>query len=314
MNDECELDPDARELADVLAERMGMPFHRLGVQASRDFIASFPQPEGMCDAAEIRDVWIGEEDAPIALRIIRPTLQAGLPVLLWIHGGGWTFGSVEGSEPLCRHLASLGECIVVSVEYRLAPEFPFPAPLDDCVAAFRWIRSNIGTFGGDSERVAVGGDSAGGNLAVGVTRTLMNSREEPPSCQILAYPALGWEPEVESREAFADGPILTSTDVEWFMSLYAGTGAHRRDELAFPSRSATFVNFPETLIILAAVDVLRDEGMAFADRLVSDGVAAQARVYPGVFHGFFTEVDFLARAKTAVTDATEFLRAVFART
>jgi acetyl esterase len=314
MNERHTLDSDAQEMVDLLAERMPLPFHLMGVQGTRDFIASFPQPDEMTDVAEVRDVWTGENESRIRLRVVTPIREEGLPILLWIHGGGWTFGTVEGSEPLCRHLAKLSGCIVVSVEYRLAPEYPFPTPLQDCVEAFLWLRANAASLGGDPSRLAIGGDSAGGNLAVGVTRALMNSGDSLPLCQLLAYPALGWKGPLESRSLYADGPLMTWADVEWFTSLYAGEDGNALDELAFPSNSMSFEGFPQTLVILAEVDVLRDEGTSFADVLVSQGVKAAARVYPGVFHGFFTEVDFLSRAKEAVGDSAEFLSSVFSRT
>ena len=305
------LDADAQELADALGRLMPAPFHVMGVQASREFIASFPQPESMVAVHEVADVAIPADGRDIRVRIIKPTSGEGLPVLVWLHGGGWVFGTIEGSEPLCRNLATRTSCIVVTVDYRLAPEHPYPEPLNDCLDAFRWVRMHIAAFGGDPRNVAIGGDSAGGNLAVGVTRSLLDDGDDVPVFQLLAYPAIEWGVDRPSRREHAEAPLLTQADTEWFMSLYAADASNLKDERAFASNSTNFKGFPPTLVIGADVDVLRDEGVAFAEALCRDGVPAESIVYPGVFHGFFTEADFISRADQAVTDAASRLRSAF---
>ena len=306
------LDADAQEFADALTRLMPAPFHVMGVAASREFIASFPQPDSMIAVHDVTDVAIPAGGHDVRVRIIRPFAAMNLPVLVWLHGGGWVFGSIEGSEPLCRNLAMRSDCIVVTVDYRLAPENPYPAPLNDCLDAFRWVRAHIHEFGGDPLSVAIGGDSAGGNLAVGVTRSLLDEGDDVPVFQLLAYPALEWRVDRPSRVEHAEAPLLTQSDAEWFMTMYAGDASNFTDERAFPSNSTSFQGFPPTLVIGADVDVLRDEGVAFAETLRRDGVSADSIVYPGVFHGFFTEVDFISRADQAVTEAATRLRSALA--
>jgi acetyl esterase len=302
------LDPDARAVADALARTLPAPIHTLGVAKTRELLNTPPDKTPLVDIHDVKNQTVACDGRDVAIRVYRPSDASDLPALVYIHGGGWTIGGLDGAEGLCRTLASVASCVVISVEYRLAPENPFPAGLHDCVAAFNWTARNATELGIDPDRIAIGGDSAGGNLSIAVCQLAVQTGDPLPCFQLLAYPATDFDSHRPSWTEHADAPLLTAADARWFMSLYLSSDEDRNNPLVSPEKAVSLAKLPPAHVVLAEVDVLRDDGLAFAERLRADGVPVTVSRYPGVFHGFFTEIGVYARTAAAVDDAADSLR------
>ncbi|MFJ8546192.1 alpha/beta hydrolase [Streptomyces sp. NPDC093586] len=313
------LDAESLRAADFLAEVLPRPLHTLGVEGVRRFTAPQPPPR-LTRVASVVDehaTWTDPAGVnhSVPVRTYRPhtsrTENAGLPCLLYLHGGGFTVGSLDGVDEVCRLFSLHAECVVVSVDYRLAPEHPFPAAVDDTRAAHAWLVENAAALGIDGHRIAVGGDSAGGGLAAALCLDLRSRGLPQPVLQILAYPAVDDSYERPSWTEFADAPLLGTADAQWFRCQYVGDGDVAPDPLLTPLRAATLAGLAPALVVTAEVDPLRDDAEAYARRLEEEGVPVLCRRYPGVFHGFFTEVGTFTKATDAVVDAAAGLRGVF---
>ena len=242
----------------------------------------------------------------VSVRTYRPS-PGRLPVTMWFHGGGWTVGAVDQHDAVCRMLALEADCIVVSVEYRLAPEHRFPAALDDCLAATRWAAE---TFGGP---VAVAGDSAGGNLAA---VTALRARDEggPPIVfQLLVNPALDAEMGYPSYRENGKDYLLTAATMAWFWSNYVD-GHDRRNPLVSPIHAPDLSRLPPTFVVTAELDPLRDEGESYGLLLRRAGVDARVRRYDGQVHNFFVMPGVFDAGRRAITEAAAALKAAFLRT
>jgi acetyl esterase len=248
----------------------------------RELMAAPPAVES------VEDLEIDGPDGRIPLRIYRPAGAAPLRTILFAHGGGWVLGSLDHADVDCRCLALDTGCVLVSVEYRLAPEHPFPAGLEDLHAAARWTASEIGAFGGDPERIVVAGDSAGGNLAAALC--LLAARRGGPAIehQVLIYPAIDAGLETASHRAFGEGYWLESEDMRWFWELYTDGSAGAADPLASVLRAPDLSGLPPATIVTAGCDVLRDEAEAYADRLREAGVPVTVLRHEGQLHGFWS--------------------------
>ncbi len=223
----------------------------------------------------------------IPVRVYWPSAAADLPVLVWFHGGGWVIGGLESHDPLCRLLCDDAGCIVVSVDYRLAPEAKFPAAVEDCVAAWEWVSAHAAELGGDPERVALGGDSAGGNLAA-VTALIAGERDLPaPRAQILVYPVTDYELDSASMIDNATGYFLEAEHMQWFWELYARDESDYDDPHFSPLRAHDLEGLAPALVVVAEFDPLRDQGLAYGKRLQAAGVSTEIVHGDGVFHGFF---------------------------
>jgi acetyl esterase/lipase len=232
------------------------------------------------------DVTLAGAAGPLRARLYVPDeAAAGGPLLVYYHGGGWVEGSAATHEPSCRLLAHLAGVRVLSVDYRLAPEHPFPAAADDATAAYRDVRARAGDFGADPARVAVGGDSAGGNLAAVVALDL---RGDPaaPAFQLLIYPALDMSRRHPSRLRFGEGFVLTDENMVWYEDQYVPDRARRADPRVSPLLAADLAGLPPAHVATALADPLRDEGEAYAERLRAAGVRVALHRHPQV-HGFF---------------------------
>jgi acetyl esterase len=245
---------------------------------------------------------------PIPVRIYRPG-SSDLPLLVYYHGGGWVIGSIESHDGLCAQLAIDARCTVASVEYRMAPEHPFPAPVDDAVDAFRWARENARELGSDPGRVAVGGDSAGGNLAAVVSQQCAASAEPGPSLQLLIYPATDLSRESASYLTYGEGFYLTRARMEWFKDIYIPV-AERADVRASPLRNEELAGLPPAHVVTAGFDPLCDEGRAYADALKAAGVPVTFRNYEGLIHGFASMAGLVPAARAAYEDMVEIFRAL----
>lgn len=243
--------------------------------------------------AEIRSI----DANGIPARLYRPRLDVELGLLVYFHGGGWVIGNLETHDDVCRAIANRSGHAVLSVDYRLAPEFPFPGPLDDCINATRWAFEHAHDLGCDPDRIALGGDSAGGNLAIVVAlETEIRLR-----CLILAYPATDSTQKLPSQDENANAPILTKAIVTWFLDHYLANNIDRSDPRISPlfASNERLVLLPPTLVITAEFDPLRDEGEAFASRISSLGVPTSSVRYRGQIHDFLRFSRFLDDAHSA---------------
>jgi len=234
------------------------------------------------------------------------------PALVYFHGGGFVVGSLETHDRLARKLAALARCAVVAVAYRLAPEHPFPAPVEDAVAAFRWIAGNAAALGIDPARIAVGGDSAGGNLSAVLCQAVRDGGDAVRPCfQLLIYPATDFAGDYASRAANAEGYMLTRSLMDYFSGHYTGGSTQNDDPRLSPLRATSLADLPPALVVTAGYDPLQGEGLAYADALKAAGVAVAYRDYPGMLHGFFNFGGAVEVAERAVGEAAADLRRAF---
>lgn len=262
---------------------------------------------------EVMDMEAAGPDGPIPVRIYWPReSEEELPALVWYHGGGWTIGSIEGADANCRRLATMADCVVINVEYRLAPEHPFPAGLNDAYAIAVWAVQNAPRMNIDPERVAVGGDSGGGNLAASVCHMLRDRGGPTLAHQLLIYPATDAACDTKSYEENAPY-VLTPELMGWFYNNYCPPEVDRLQPLVSPLRAENFADLPSATIVTAEYDPLRDEGMAYADALASAGVAVEAKCYDGQIHTFFVNAHYFPAGLESVEWATARLREAFAR-
>jgi acetyl esterase len=265
-----------------------------------------PQP-----VARVEDRAVPTPDGDVPIRVFVPEAAGPLPILVHYHGGGWVIGSVDASENLCRALANLTPCIVVSVEYRLAPEARFPAGLEDCYAATRWVAEHGAVLGGDPTRLAVGGESAGGNLAAAVCLLARERRGPKISFQLLTYPVTDANFETSSYREMAEGYGLTRDNMQYFWELYLADSADAANPLAAVLQ-ADLAGLPPALVITAEYDPLRDEGDAYAAKLKAAGVPVEHVSYPGQIHGFFSAGTMMKTGDVAVKAAARSLAAALA--
>jgi len=250
-------------------------------------------------------------DVPVRVYVPRAA-GAPLPALLWLHGGGHVIGSVASYDPLCRRLALRAECVVASVDYRLAPEHKFPAAVEDSFAALEWMARSARTLGADPGRIAVGGDSAGGNLAA-VTAILARDAGGPPLVfQLLAYPATAPAPDSPSQRALGEGYLLTRRTIEWFQAHYRRDEDDRRDFRYAPLLCPDLSGLPPALVQVAEYDPLHDEGVAYAGRLREAGNRVEVIDYPGLVHAFLSMSGAVDAGARAIGDAARALRHAFA--
>jgi len=226
-------------------------------------------------------------------------------VLLFLHGGGHVMGSLESHDRLCRKITNAGGMMVCAVEYRLAPEHKFPSGLEDCIAAYQWLLDEVTGLGFPAAKVAIGGDSAGGNLAA-ATLQVIRERELPtPSLQVLIYPALSYIKKTQSMHDFGNGYFLTLEDINFFRDAYLEDASLWSDYRASPLEAVNFSGLPRTLIHTAACDPLRDHGALYANRLSSAGVDVCYTEHPGMLHGFFNFTGRSSYADRAVAKLSQ---------
>jgi acetyl esterase/lipase len=277
---------------------------------STHFLGELPR------VAHVEDRGIPGPGGTLRVRIITPQAAGNglLPVLVYFHGGGWVLGNIESHEGICRALANAGGVIVVTVDYRLAPEHRFPAAAEDAYAATRWAAEHAAEFGGDPRRIAIAGDSAGGNPAA-VTCLMARDHGGPRvDFQFLLYPITDYNINTGSYTAFADGFFLTRSEMAWFWEHYVEKAEDRWHPHASPSRAADLSGLPPALLITAEFDVLRDEAEAYARRLQAAGVAAKFRRYGGMIHGFIRPYPFFDQGKDAIAEIGRELRTALSTT
>jgi acetyl esterase len=263
--------------------------------------------------ARIVDRTIPGPRGDLRIRIFHPRSQrTPRPVLVHFHGGGFVVGSIASYDGICRALARKADAIVVSVDYALAPEHRFPAGVEDAIAATRWVIAQAASFGGDPRAVAVGGDSAGGNLAAVVAQQTRTDAERPVF-QLLVYPATDLTRSLPSHRLFREGYMLTERSIDFYLANYVSDEREKLDSRASPLFASDFRGLPPALVLTAGFDPLRDEGGAYAEKMKGAGVEVEHRCIDGSIHGFFSFGGVFVHARQAVDDAAFALRRAFAR-
>jgi acetyl esterase len=292
---------------------MATPLYEMTVADAREAdIASIKAVRGATTPVDsVTDLRIPGPDGELDARLYHPGGDGPLPVLLYFFGGGWTLGNLETSDEVCRRLCVGADCLVMSVGYRLAPEHKFPAAPHDCYAAAQWAAKHVDGYGGDPARIAVAGDSSGGNLAAAVT---LQARAGGPSltCQVLVYPNTCYDIGTQSMLENTDPARFNRRSVAWYWGHYLSRPEDGTDPLASPLRAADLSGLPPALVITAEHDPLRDEGEQYADRLAQAGVPVQRQRYAGMAHGFFLMTGTLETAHQATNQVTAYLRTMFA--
>jgi acetyl esterase len=280
---------DVQALLDLMAAQPAPTLIELGAVAGREMYrvmgSTLDLPRG--DIAEVNDLSIPGPAGAIRARLYRNHNNASAPVLVYFHGGGWVIGDLDSHDGLCAEIARATGLTVVAIDYREAPEHPFPAAADDCLAATRWVAGSPAELGQSVSGIVVAGDSAGGNLAAVVAQQLTDALPVPLLLQWLIYPAVDMVSDYVSLEQFADGYVLTKEVMRWFETSYAPSAEQRANPMASPLLAATVAGQPPALVITCGLDPLRDQGRAYAAKLVAAGVPVRFRELAGVVHGAF---------------------------
>jgi acetyl esterase len=307
------LHPQASALLDLMVERSIPPVHTLPPQEARRLYRErryFTQPAPP-EVGSVREASAPGPHGPIPLRAYRPLgtdAATALPALVYFHGGGWTIGDLDTHDTLCRQLANAAGCAVVSVDYRMGPEHRFPAAVDDCVAAFRWVHRAASSLAIDASRLAVGGDSAGGNLAAVVAIVARDDGGPPVAFQLLIYPATDMRLVAPSHRTNGHGYLLTNDSLTYYRAHYIDDPSRYEDWRASPLLHPDLSRLPPSLVLTAGYDPLRDEGMQYAQRLSEAGSQASYVCFERQIHGFVTMGKVIDEANTAVALAAAALR------
>ena len=308
-----ELDPQASALLDDLDSGVSPPASTLSVATGRallDELFGVEEPEPVGGTTDLE---IAGPSGPIPVRIYSPVGEGPSPVLVFLHGGGWVRGSLDAYDGLCRRLTNGADYVVVSVGYRRAPEHPFPAGLEDCYAATEWTVENAADIEGDPDRVAVGGDSAGGNLSAAVTLAARDRDGPDLAHQLLIYPAVN-APATRWFDAYdenGEGYLLEMRGIEWYLEQYTPKRAHVGNAYAFPLRARDLSGLPPATVLTAGFDPLRDEGFAYAERLEEAGVEVDHLHYDSQIHAFLSLYEHIDEGSEAIDDVAARLRTAF---
>ena len=306
------LDPTMKAILDAMPQMFTAETLRLPAAELRRMSKQRPAPGAVAEVARVENRSIPGPAGEIPVRIYWPRVPQSDGVLVFFHGGGWVLCDLDSHDGTCRALCDGAGCITVSVDYRLAPEHRFPAAPEDCFAATRWVAANARELGADPARVAIGGDSAGGNLSAVVA--LMARERGGPSLvhQLMVYPVTDLAFESPSMKENAVGYMLTTEAMIWFREQYLAKARDGQDPLASPLLAKDLAGLPPATVITAEFDPLRDEGEAYAARLRQAGIATDLRRYDGVIHGFFGMAELLPQARQAIAQACGNLRKAFA--
>ena len=307
------LDPESQRLIDLMVAADRPAWNTLSPKAARELYLSLragaqgPLPAGV----KVVDRIIPGPAGELAVRIYRPALaaaDAGLPGLVYAHGGGWVFGNLDSHDVLCAQFALEAGIAVFAIDYRLAPEARFPGAFDDVVAGLKWVAANGASVGIDPARLAIGGDSAGGNLAASVAIWARDNGGPKLHLQLLAYPVTDAVARTDSYRRYEDGYGLNAATMEWFFDHYAPDKGLRGDWRVSPLRAASLGGLPPALVVTAGYDPLRDEGRAYAFRLQQEGTLADLVEFGGMLHGFLSSPMLLHGARRGTTLCAAALR------
>ncbi len=302
------LDPQVEELMDQVAALGLPPAHTVSPAEARANAKARPRAPGP-EVAKVEDRRIPSRGPDVPVRIYTPAGSGPFPVLIWLHGGGWVTGDLDTVDPSARRMAVGGQCVVVSVDYRLSPETKFPDPTEDCYAATQWAVEHASELNGDPARIAIGGESAGANLAAGVCLMAKDRGGPNIGWQLLVYPVTSRDFQRRSYQQNGDGYQLTSDTMKWYWEQFLASDADASNPYAAPLEARDLAGQPPALVITAEYDPLRDEGEAYAQRLQEAGVATHYTCYDGMIHGFFGMAAALDKGQQAVDEACLALRA-----
>ena len=306
MND---LDSQVRRFLENLADRAVPPYHLQTVEQAR--LSLLDQIKSMTNTIHIWQVTDLRADGPagpIPIRLYRPSAGDALPLIVYFHGGGWVLGNIETHDSIARQLSSSTGFAVASVDYRLAPEHPFPAAVEDAYASLQWLAGRASQLNVDRRRIAVCGDSAGGNLAAVISILARDYGGPQIALQILRYPCVDFGFDTGSYKAFATGYQLSKADMEWYRRLYLSSRDEWTHPHAAPIHAPDLSGLPPAIVVTAEFDVLRDEGRAYADRLRDSGVDVTYRCFEGLIHGFFGMTASIDKASMAARDLASLIQ------
>jgi acetyl esterase len=308
------LDPQVQTLMDQMAALNAPPINTLTPELVRmgikmQFADATDEPEAV---AQVVNRTIPGPAGEIPVRIYTPTGSGPFPALVFFHGGGWVICDLETHDNLCRDLCNAAGCVVISVDYRLAPEHKFPAAPEDCYAATQWVAENAAEINAITGKIAIGGDSAGGNLTAVVAQMARDQGGPRLALQLLIYPATDFTFDGPSIHENGQDYFLTVDDMNWFMNHYLNSDADKKNPLASPLQSANLRGLPPALVITGEYDPLRDEGEAYGKRLKEAGVPVTISRYNGVIHGFLSLEPLTDKGKQAREECAQALRVAFA--
>jgi acetyl esterase len=308
------LDPEAKAMLEAMSAAPKADLFSVPHTLVRQSFGQMPggAPASVLEMASVENRDIDGPGGKVPVRIYTPKGGAALkPGIVFFHGGGFVLCNLDTHDTTCRQLAQGTDAVVVSVDYRLAPEAKFPAAPEDCYAATQWTAFHARTLGIDTARIAVAGDSAGGNLAAAVSLMCRDRGGHLPVHQLLIYPVTDFAFETPSYVANGEGYFLSTDMMRWFWHHYLETDEDGANPLASPLRAQSLAGLPPATVLTAEYDPLRDEGRAYAERLAAAGVPTQYTNYDGVFHGFFGMTEQLPRARQAVEETCAALRKAF---
>ena len=308
------LDPQAQQLLDQNTLSGLLPVYTLPVEQARArMTAAFASSSDPEPVGRIENIVITTPDGiKIPLRVYSPDKEIR-GIVLFLHGGGWVLNNIDTHDGICRNLTRLSGWVTVSVDFRLAPEHPFPAAIEDCLAALKWTIGNSTHLGSTPDRIVVAGDSSGGNLATVITQLAYAQEQTSLAGQILIYPVTDYLiPGTDSYREFAKGYSLDRDFMEWFWNHYLPQGTDPYQARLSPLRADDLSHLPPTLVLTAEFDPLRDEGEAYARRLQDAGVTTQLSRYDGMMHGFLIQYDRLDKGRFALEEISSWLRSLLA--
>jgi len=301
---------EAQQFLDGLAALDLPPFETMDAVTQRSiFDAEVPDELPPVPIHSSEDRTIPGPGGDLTIRILRPSDATDLPVVVYFHGGGWVLGTIDGHDRIGRAIANAASAVVVNVAYRRAPEDPYPAAIDDCNAATAWVAANGSELGIDPARIAVGGDSAGGNLAAAVALWARDNNIVL-AAQLLIYPVSNLtRTDTASYRANGEGYLLTAAWMDWFIEQYVPDASQRSDPLASPAMAASLAGLAPAMVITAEFDPLLDDGQTYADQLSAAGVDVHYRSYDGQIHGFASQIGVMTDAMINVEAMANFLGA-----
>ena len=306
------LDPQAKRIIDATIALNLPPTEQMTpAQARESMLARTAGLGPVEDVARVADHRVPVDGGEITVRAYTPVGAGPFPALVFFHGGGWVIGDLETHDGICRSLANAAGAVVASVDYRLAPEHKYPAAAEDSYAATRWVAAEARRLNVDPRRIAVGGDSAGGNLAAVVSLMARDRGGPALAFQLLVYPVTEHAFATASYKENAEGYLLTRASMEWFWNHYLRSAADGRQPYASPLLAASLERLPPALVMTAEFDPLRDEGEAYADRLRQAGVPVTVTRYKGLVHGFFRWINLVDQARASRDEAASALRKAF---
>ena len=307
------LDPQAQKLVDAMVALNLPPIEKWTPAEARASMRQRTAGLGPVeDVAAVADHRIPVAGGEITARVTTPAGPGPHPAVVFFHGGGWVIGDIETHDGACRALTNAARCAVVNVDYRLAPEFKYPTAVEDSYAALTWVAANASKLNIDARKLAVCGDSAGGNLSAAVSLMARDRRGPAIALQVLIYPVTDYRFDTGSYREFEAGPVLTHAGMRYFWKEYLRTEADGAEPYASPMRATSLAGLPPALVITVEADPLRDEGEAYAARLRDAGVPVTLTRYAGMFHGTFRFTRLLEKSRAMMDEVAGALGKAFA--